>query len=64
MQRRMERVAEQRMLRRSLVSMEDRRDGYNYHCGGRSYGGSGKEQEEFSMSLLGEDDKHGENWFK
>ena len=52
-----------RMSGRSPLSMEDSKDGYNCsRCGGHSYGGSGKEVEETSMSL-GDDDNLGEQWF-
>lgn len=64
-QRRMEWVEEQRTLGRSPTSMEDSRDDWNCnHYGGKSYGGSSKEHEEFSMPLLGEDHDQGKKWFK
>jgi hypothetical protein len=57
-------VTELRMSGCSLMSMGDSKDGYNCsRYGGCSYGGSGKEAEEFIMSS-GEYDDRCEQWFK
>ena len=64
MHRQLEWVAGVRMSGCNPLSREDSRDNCNCsRCGGRNYGGSGKDAEEFNMSL-GEDDDQGEQWFK